>query len=63
VELVKRHTGAGTGPCQGKLCHGALLGCTAEAGLEVRIPTPRPLTRPVTIAELAAAAPGAPEEE
>jgi sarcosine oxidase, subunit alpha len=63
VELVKRHTGAGTGPCQGKLCHGALLGCTAEAGLEVRIPTPRPLTRPVTIAELAAAAPGVPEEK
>ena len=55
VELIKRHTGAATGPCQGKLCHGALLGCTADAGLEVRIPTPRPLVRPVAIADLAGA--------
>lgn len=57
IELIKRHTGAGTGPCQGKLCHGALLSCCAEAGLEVRIPTPRPLIRPVSIAALAASAP------
>jgi len=56
VELVKRHTGAGTGPCQGKLCHGALLGCAADAGLDVRIPTPRPLVRPVSIADLAGSA-------
>lgn len=66
IELVKRHTGAATGPCQGKLCHGALLGCAAEAGLELRIPTPRPLVRPVPIAQLAgpvasAASVGAPE--
>jgi hypothetical protein len=51
---VKRHTGAGTGPCQGKLCHGMLLACTANAGLEVRIPTPRPMTRPVVLRELLA---------
>lgn len=57
VELIKRHTGAGTGPCQGKLCHGALLSCCEKAGLDVRIPTPRPLIRPVSIAALAGAAP------
>jgi sarcosine oxidase subunit alpha len=55
VELVKRHTGAGTGPCQGKLCHAALLTCIAAHGADVRIPTPRPLVRPVTIAQLAGA--------
>lgn len=55
VELVKRHTGAGTGPCQGKLCHGALLACAHRAGLDVRIPTPRPLVRPVRVAALAGA--------
>jgi bacterioferritin-associated ferredoxin len=53
VELVKRHTGAGTGPCQGKLCHGALLACAHSAGLDARIPTPRPLARPVPVAALA----------
>jgi len=55
VELVKRHTGAGTGPCQGKLCHAALLTCVAAQGGDVRIPTPRPLVRPVTIGQLAGA--------
>ncbi|MFA5488699.1 MAG: (2Fe-2S)-binding protein [Candidimonas sp.] len=49
IELVKRHTGAGTGPCQGKLCHGAMLQCMADAGLDVRIPTPRPLVRPTPL--------------
>lgn len=49
IELVKRHTGAGTGPCQGKLCHGAMLQCMAEAGLDIRIPTPRPLVRPTPL--------------
>jgi sarcosine oxidase subunit alpha len=53
VELVKRHTGAGTGPCQGKLCHASLLACMAEAGADVRIPTPRPLLRPVSLRQLA----------
>ena len=50
VELIKRHTGAATGPCQGKLCHGALSHCLAESGLEVRLPTARPLVRPVALA-------------
>ena len=50
VELIKRHTGAGTGPCQGKLCHVALSRCLAESGLDVRLPTARPLVRPVPLA-------------
>jgi len=58
VELVKRHTGAGTGPCQGKLCHAPLLACAAAHGAEVRIPTPRPLVRPITIARLAGSSDG-----
>jgi sarcosine oxidase subunit alpha len=54
VELLKRRTGAGTGPCQGKLCHAEMLVCLAEAGRPVALPTVRPLLRPVTLAELAA---------
>jgi sarcosine oxidase subunit beta len=54
VELLKRRTGAGTGPCQGKLCHAEMLACLAEAGRPVALPTVRPLLRPVTLAELAA---------
>lgn len=53
VELIKRHTGAGTGPCQGKLCHSALARCLGEAGLDVRLPTARPLVRPVSLATFA----------
>ncbi len=53
VELIKRHTGAATGPCQGKLCHAALSCCLAEAGLEVRLPTARPFVRPVSLASYA----------
>jgi bacterioferritin-associated ferredoxin len=55
VELLKRRTGAGTGPCQGKLCHAEMLACLAEAGRPVALPTVRPLVRPVSLAELAAA--------
>jgi sarcosine oxidase, subunit alpha len=55
VELMKRRTGAGTGPCQGKLCHGEMLACLAESGRPVALPTVRPLLRPVSLAELAAA--------
>ena len=28
IELLKRRTGAGTGPCQGKLCHAEMLACS-----------------------------------
>jgi len=55
VELLKRRTGAGTGPCQGKLCHGEMIACLAEAGRPVALPTLRPLLRPVSLAALAAA--------
>jgi sarcosine oxidase subunit alpha len=56
VELVKRRTGAGTGPCQGKLCHHALLSCLAEAGIETALPTIRPLLRPVPLSTFAGGA-------
>ena len=52
---LKRRTGAGTGPCQGKLCHGEMLACLAAAGRPVALPTVRPLLRPTTLAALAAA--------
>jgi bacterioferritin-associated ferredoxin len=58
IELIKRHTGAATGPCQGKLCHGNLMDCLAGQHVEVRLPTQRPLVRPVSFARFA----GAPEE-
>ncbi|MEA2781928.1 MAG: hypothetical protein QOK29_3472 [Rhodospirillaceae bacterium] len=55
IELLKRRTGAGTGPCQGKLCHGEMLACLAAAGRPVALPTVRPLLRPVSLAQLGAA--------
>lgn len=55
IELLKRRTGAGTGPCQGKLCHGEMLACLAEAGRPVALPTVRPLLCPTSLAALAAA--------
>jgi hypothetical protein len=55
IELLKRRTGAGTGPCQGKLCHAEMLVCLAEAGRKVALPTVRPLLRPTSLAALAAA--------
>jgi sarcosine oxidase subunit beta len=53
IELIKRRTGAGTGPCQGKLCHHALLSCLAEARLPIALPTMRPLVRPVPLSSFA----------
>jgi hypothetical protein len=55
-ELVKRRTGAMTGPCQGKLCAAAVLSVLRDAGVETVAPTARPLSRPVTLADLAAGA-------
>jgi sarcosine oxidase subunit beta len=55
IELLKRRTGAGTGPCQGKLCHAEMLACLAAAGRPVALPTVRPLLQPTTLAALAAA--------
>ncbi len=53
-ELVKRRTGAMTGPCQGKLCGAAVISVLRDAGVEPIVPTARPLARPVTLADLAA---------
>ena len=55
IELLKRRTGAGTGPCQGKLCHAEILAMLAAAGRPVALPTMRPLARPVPLAALAGA--------
>lgn len=54
VELVKRRTGAMTGPCQGKVCGAAVLAVLRDAGVEARPPRPRPLASPVPLRELAA---------
>lgn len=51
IEHIKRRTGAGTGPCQGKLCHPELARCLSERGVKVSLPTIRPLLRPMPLAE------------
>jgi hypothetical protein len=53
-ELVKRRTGAMTGPCQGKLCAAAVLSVLREAGVAPVATTARPPARPVTLSDLAA---------
>jgi sarcosine oxidase subunit beta len=64
IEELKRYTGLGTGPCQGKECLGALAAELCRRGLAepdaIEPFTARPPTEPVTFAALAA---GAPEEE
>jgi bacterioferritin-associated ferredoxin len=53
-ELVKRRTGALTGPCQGKLCAPLVLALLRELGAS-DVPTrARPLVRPMPLADLAA---------
>jgi hypothetical protein len=54
AELVKRRTGAMTGPCQGKLCAAAVHAILRDEGAEPALTTARPLARPVELAELAA---------
>lgn len=56
AELVKRRTGAMTGPCQGKLCAAAVLSVLRDAGVTAAPPTARPPARAVTLGELAARA-------
>lgn len=53
-ELLKRRTGALTGPCQGKYCLQAFA-CVALAGTDspVGLPTARPPLRPVRLGDLA----------
>ena len=53
-ELVKRRTGAMTGPCQGKLCTAAVLSVLRAEGVEFAATTARPPARPLTLADLAA---------
>lgn len=55
-ELIKRRTGAMTGPCQGKLCAAPVLTALRELGCDSSPIRARPLARPVSLAELAAGA-------
>ena len=65
VEELKRYTGFGTGPCQGKECMSVLVSLLVARGLAdpdtVQPFTARPPTEPVTLGALASAAP--PSEE
>jgi hypothetical protein len=54
AELVKRRTGAMTGPCQGKMCAAAVLTALRAAGVPAAPTRSRPLARPTTLRELAA---------
>jgi sarcosine oxidase subunit alpha len=52
-ELVKRRTGALTGPCQGKYCAQAFACVMADAGVPIQgLPTARPPLRPVRLGDL-----------
>lgn len=67
VEELKRYTGLGTGPCQGKECISALVTVLLDRGLAdpatVQPFTARPPTEPVTLGALAAAGPSPTEPE
>ena len=52
-ELLKRRTGALTGPCQGKLCLSAFAACAARGAVDGSVlPTSRPPLRPVRLGDL-----------
>ena len=54
-ELVKRRTGALTGPCQGKYCVQAFSCVLAAAGVAAEtLPTSRPPLRPIRLGDLVA---------
>lgn len=55
AELVKRRTGAATGPCQGAYCLGEVAATLERAGVAPAVPTVRPPMHPVRLADLAAA--------
>jgi sarcosine oxidase subunit beta len=61
IEEIKRYTGLGTGPCQGKECLGPLASTLVGRGLAdaatIEPFTARPPTEPVTFGALAAAEP------
>ncbi|HEX2089879.1 MAG TPA: (2Fe-2S)-binding protein [Actinomycetota bacterium] len=54
AELVKRRTGVGTGPCQGKLCLAETAAVLRDRGVPPDLPTQRPPVRPVSLSALAA---------
>ena len=60
VEEIKRYTGLGTGPCQGKECLGLLCKLLIDRGAlkpaDAQPFTARPPVEPVTFCSLAAAA-------
>ena len=65
IEELKRYTGLGTGPCQGKECTIALARLLVDRGLvdpaKLRPFTARPPAEPVTFGALAASAKDVPE--
>lgn len=67
VEELKRYTGLGTGPCQGKECMSALVSLLVARGLAdpatVQPFTARPPAEPVTLGALASALPAADDPE
>lgn len=66
VEEIKRYTGLGTGPCQGKECMSVLARLLVARGLvdpaSVRPFTARPPVEPVTFGALAAGPAAEPED-
>ncbi len=60
IEEIKRYSGLGTGPCQGKECMSVLASILCSRGLadpeSIQPFTARPPTEPVTLGTLAAAA-------
>jgi bacterioferritin-associated ferredoxin len=66
LEEVKRYTGFGTGPCQGKECLATIAGLIAErtgrAPIRIAPFTARPPLEPVTLGVLAGGAAGASPE-
>lgn len=66
VEELKRYTGLGTGPCQGKECMSVLVSLLVARGLAdpdtVQPFTARPPVEPVTLGALASAADHDPEQ-
>lgn len=57
LELVKRSTLAGTGTCQGSVCIPHMRSFLADRGKELQKPfTARPMTRQLTVGEVAAGA-------
>jgi hypothetical protein len=53
AELVKRRTGAMTGPCQGKLCSAIVLSVLREEGIDAVPTSARPPAFPVPLGRLA----------